>query len=110
MISKKDENLPSDSYVPDAHARRDEQDISLVYKPGKEKDFKIIHAPPDKSWINGDLLGTLIVMVIFSWLILLGGISLMGIEINPAYIPGALGASLVFVFLILLFQKKNKKP
>lgn len=108
MVKEKDHLGRSDGFAPEPRASGSEPDISFVYKPGKEKDFQILPSPTKEAALNVDSMGGWIAVIIFSWIIILGIVSLVGIEIGTVEISVSLVASLFFAMLVNFLYKKSK--
>lgn len=109
MVKEKDGKFKADSYIPELHPEEIDQDISMVYKPGKEKDFRVLPSRTNGKAVSGDRFGGVIVGVIIAWIFILGGLSLAGMEINQPEIFLSLVASFVislsFNYLYHVYKK-----
>ncbi len=108
MVKEKENMGRSDGFRSEPKAVDPEPDISFVYKPGKEKDFRILPSPTKDTLIDVDSMGGWIAVVIFSWIIILGIVSLVGIEIGTVEISVSLIASLFFAVWVHFLYKKSK--
>ena len=108
MVKEKESGFQPDGYVPDAHLNTPDEEVSFVYKPGKEKDFQVLPSQSKVSFIDNERFGGLIAVVIFAWLLLLGLESLVGIEINALEISITLVVSFIFAFWVSYLHRKYK--
>ena len=85
-----------------------EQDVSFVYKPGKEKDFQVLPSPSQRNSFNIERFGGWIVVVIISWMVILGAVSLVGIEIGTVEISVSLIASFIFALFVHIVNLRSQ--
>lgn len=107
-VKKKDNQFQPDGFIPDVKSNGNDQDVSFVYKPGKEKDFQVLPSQSKANLVDMDWFGSWVVVVIFSWIVILGLVSLVGIEIDAPEIFVSLVASFVFALSIGFLRKRRQ--
>ena len=77
--------------------------------PVRRRTFRFFPLSNENTLIDVDSKGGWIAVVIFSWIIILGIVSLVGIEIGTVEISVSLVASLFFAMLVNFLYKKSKR-
>ena len=108
LVKEKRSKYGVNGFARDGHTDPKEQDVSFVYKPGKEKDFQVLPSPSQKNTFELERLGSWIVVVIISWMIILGAVSLVGIEIGTVEISVSLVASFIFALFVHFLNVRSK--
>lgn len=73
-------------------------DISFVYKPGKDSEFQLIPARKKDPIFDLDHWSGFVVLVIVSTMVILGLVSLVGMELGAVEISISLIASFLLAF------------